>query len=251
MTHSQKDLNITTTAISINVIKIGKRQMTLAVFKQLDKKEIDDIEDINIWGRVNYSIKNSNIEYNVWDDKHWIVYEHEGAIYKDSVEIYIYRIMECYTRLVENKRPPTIHHRADKIQSIIDYHENNKLETTLDGVKNAIKESKQHYKEMCAHFQEKKIDRKEDLKKEIDHMNREIDIVKEDDFWNNEKEEVVLQSFADRIEAAKKKSKKLKNDHKLELLYYTYELKTKLQLFNDIINFIEHYQKLKHLFIAV
>jgi len=99
---SVRDLNITTPSITVNAIKINNKQMTLAVFRQLDIGNLSEyilnpIKDITIWGRVNYKTthKEDNIHIN------WIVFEKNGFLYRDSVES-LYEKYNVYKRRYQN-----------------------------------------------------------------------------------------------------------------------------------------------------
>lgn len=103
---STKDLTITTPSVTINAIKINNKQMTLAVFRQLDSKDMVDSDfnigcGVTIWGRVTYSIKENPKRYPghrdaKYSNKNWIVFEKEETIYKDSIERILYRYRSSY-----------------------------------------------------------------------------------------------------------------------------------------------------------
>ena len=112
---SVKDLNITTPSITINSVKINNKQMTLAVFRQIDIGNISDCvldltKDILIWGRVNYKTAHK-IKYKE-DNNHinWILFEKNGFLYRDSIEN-LYNEISGYYAYYE----PTIDEMIEKL----------------------------------------------------------------------------------------------------------------------------------------
>ena len=75
------DVRVSTVTVEIQVIRIGTKQMTLAVFRQLPSKNIFGI-DGNLraapWGWVNYETQ--------WGCKQF-VYSYEGGLYRCSVDV--------------------------------------------------------------------------------------------------------------------------------------------------------------------
>lgn len=79
---------ITTVTVDIEVIRIGSKQMTLAVFRQLQNKDIFD-DDGNLvappWGWVNHNVD--------WRGIKPFVFSYEGVLYRKSVDLKSDRIL--------------------------------------------------------------------------------------------------------------------------------------------------------------
>ncbi len=75
---------ITTASIEVNVIKIGKKQMTIAVFKQL--VECDETDNSEIWGVVRYKVN---------DCDQWLLFVEKEELCKR--QLYQDRIQGIYT----------------------------------------------------------------------------------------------------------------------------------------------------------
>jgi hypothetical protein len=75
----ENNYKITPLTVEISVLKIGKKQCTIAVFKQLKKKNFrwDYVNDIEIWGEVYYS------------EKWYIIFSYNKEIYKCSKQFQI------------------------------------------------------------------------------------------------------------------------------------------------------------------
>jgi hypothetical protein len=77
------DITISTATVDIQVMRIGTKQMTLAVFRQLHGKDIFN-ECGNLlapaWGWVNYDRVS-------WDDTKPFVFSYEGILYRDKINL--------------------------------------------------------------------------------------------------------------------------------------------------------------------
>lgn len=130
---STKDLSITTPSVTINAIKINNKQMTLAVFRQLDIKELSEyiLNPINtfiIWGRVNYKTNHIKDYINI----NWIIFEKDGFLYRDSLErIYSVNIRGTYHTTIDYM----INSTAYQIRNCEEYLKENKkfLNIILEG----------------------------------------------------------------------------------------------------------------------
>lgn len=91
MNISTKQAVIKTAAIEIKSLQINAKQVTLAVFRQMDIKRILDYENLKIngfvWGRVNYCAeKHINNHFAPQDNIHiHIIWELEGKLFRDTI----------------------------------------------------------------------------------------------------------------------------------------------------------------------
>jgi hypothetical protein len=75
------DITISTATVDIQVMRIGTKQMTLAVFRQLPEKDIFDCWGNLLappWGWVNYDRTGSKKPF---------VFSYEGVLYRDKIEL--------------------------------------------------------------------------------------------------------------------------------------------------------------------
>lgn len=99
-TLTKSDARITTATVEIQVMRIGSKQMTLAVFRQLPYKDIFNT-DGNLrarpWGWVNYH----------HEDSRPFVFEYLGALYRSDVDLEIYSQLkiEPETQQIEKEVP--------------------------------------------------------------------------------------------------------------------------------------------------
>lgn len=86
------EVNITTVTVDLTVIRVGNKQMTLSIFKQLPEydgwyeehgQNLPNTlqEGINLWGIIRYDYKHCT---------DWIIYEHEGILYKSGEAYALY-----------------------------------------------------------------------------------------------------------------------------------------------------------------
>ncbi len=79
-----EDASLNTVAIEVKVLRIGKRQMTQAVFRQLPHADVID-EDGNLrgtpWGYVNYHTPQTCPD---WHHLH-VIWESGGRLWRDAV----------------------------------------------------------------------------------------------------------------------------------------------------------------------
>jgi len=77
--------SLDTMAVTIQALHVSKKQMTLAVFRQLPKlekpeKNVPKIEGIQNWGVVRYSIKD--------EGEIWIVFSHNGKLFRRELRTF-------------------------------------------------------------------------------------------------------------------------------------------------------------------
>ncbi len=86
------DVTIRTTTIEVQAIRIGERQMTLAVYRQIPKRSAfdDGILFGDVWGRVNYYWGDCSEDHLhiVWS---WPYEEDEPRLFRDCVWPYPFR----------------------------------------------------------------------------------------------------------------------------------------------------------------
>lgn len=76
------DATIQTLEVSIEVIRVGHKQMTITVFRQLPHRDLIDkktgrLTSLHLWGEVNYDRTN-----NAWRQ---VIFCHNNSLYKDGV----------------------------------------------------------------------------------------------------------------------------------------------------------------------
>lgn len=80
---SSEKATIETLQVVIKSIRIEKKQMTLAVFRQLPIKQIltdeNDLIDYTYWGIVNYKIKD--------EGNQWVVFSIDGYIFRSCIDL--------------------------------------------------------------------------------------------------------------------------------------------------------------------
>jgi len=86
-----KDLEIATPSITVSVVKISGKQMTLAVFRQIDIGDLSEYilnptKDIVIWGRVNYKTNHISDYKGDYIHTNWVNLKKTGLLYRDSIE---------------------------------------------------------------------------------------------------------------------------------------------------------------------
>lgn len=120
-----------TMAVTIRALHVDKKQMTLAVFRQLPEDEVlwdDEFEEgIELWGVVNYTIKSKFTDENEdnWgrnkkvikqDIDIWVVYNQDNTLHRSKIPE-----PEDVSILLEELKRCTDQHNTDRVQRNINW----------------------------------------------------------------------------------------------------------------------------------
>lgn len=76
--------SLETMAVTIQSLHVNGKQMTLAVFRQLPRVDFCPARH-TAWGTVRYKFDNAS---------RWLVFEHHGRLFRDSVGLSVYQSMQ-------------------------------------------------------------------------------------------------------------------------------------------------------------
>ena len=80
----KQEITITTESVDINVVRVGRKQMTKIVFSQIPEIPIFEYDKIKILGIVNH--KCTSILYEFFESKFWALIVHQNELYKAQLE---------------------------------------------------------------------------------------------------------------------------------------------------------------------
>lgn len=97
------DVTLATATVTINVVQIGRKQMTLSVFKQLPENH--ETDDSQLWGIVRYEVKDKHGE----SEALWLVHSSNGKLFRRAIDIVLDRVFfhayeESTRRIVQLKK---------------------------------------------------------------------------------------------------------------------------------------------------
>lgn len=116
-----QNASLSTMAVTIKALHVNGKQMTLAVFRQLEQKK--ENEQAELWGCVHYEIKDQG--------SIWLVFSQDGHLYRRALDLSEPRVHNTGVRYAE-KDLKKEQGKYDSQKNSIKYHEEKVQESITD-----------------------------------------------------------------------------------------------------------------------